>query len=529
MMKMRYIILSVTALLLTAILLTACERSGNDLAPYGQQQPDNTLRIVASKQPVTDENGTRATTDLGGTYATTFGNGDEIGIIAVKDGAVLDDCNNLKLTYNATGGKWEGNNIFFLEDATYIAYSPYNASMDGKKSLDEVYNSFVVPTDQSTDKKFASADLLTSTTCTADKAAKTLSIVFEHRMAIIRCEKTYTQKMYAKTEISGYIYEIATSNLQTGTFQINGHTDYYSSGSFYYYIVKPSDKPTLTATYSLKGGAKTCDCSGSVQSLTAGTYKTIRLLKKRNLQIGDYYYKNGSVYPTEAGAPPTTDCVGIIYQTEANPDRISPEEKSQGWSHALVISNDWAFKDQRYTWSTVEEVTSAVGTYMMDTGIADIFGYKQTLALFNLGQTNGNYAGWKNRLISPEGEMVGRRSPWYVPGMGQWADVLDNLTTASNKNLKDRCSEFEDKIKTSGGTFFGNGANLNQYYYDVYASSQYNAQSVNGPSLGYENYNYGGMAIYWFTVIKNGGPYKCKAPNYPYNFGGAIWVYGCSF
>lgn len=113
----RYILLSVAALLLaaTGTLLTSCDRSEDDITSSGQQQPDNTgngntdndntLRIVAAKQPFADETGTRASTDFGGTYATTFETGDEIGIIAVKDGAVLDDCNNVKLTYNATDSK----------------------------------------------------------------------------------------------------------------------------------------------------------------------------------------------------------------------------------------------------------------------------------------------------------------------------------------------------------------------------------------------------------------------------------------
>lgn len=57
--------------------------------------------------------------------ATTFENGDKIGVYIVKEGGEIVK-KNVTLTYN--GSAWDGT-LYYYEGADYIAYYPYDEAM----------------------------------------------------------------------------------------------------------------------------------------------------------------------------------------------------------------------------------------------------------------------------------------------------------------------------------------------------------------------------------------------------------------
>lgn len=62
--------------------------------------------------------------------------GDQIGLFAVKDGAILDEINNMPFTFN--GSSWSGKPILYddrLAGVTFYAYYPYQPEMTGKTDL----------------------------------------------------------------------------------------------------------------------------------------------------------------------------------------------------------------------------------------------------------------------------------------------------------------------------------------------------------------------------------------------------------
>ena len=82
---------------------------------------------------------------------TQFSAGDAIGIFAVKNNAIADAVNNIKLTYKKTGidtGEWTppaGTSLYWNEGMDYIAYYPYKegVTIDTSKTIDEIMTSLV--------------------------------------------------------------------------------------------------------------------------------------------------------------------------------------------------------------------------------------------------------------------------------------------------------------------------------------------------------------------------------------------------
>lgn len=361
----RYILLPVAILLAVLTLMTACERSGDEPA-LPEQQPDhtdggsagNTLRVIASKQPFANKAGTRVNTDFDDpAYLTTFVDGDRIGITAVKNGAVLSDCNNVPLTYKESARTWEGNDIFYKEGATYIAYYPYRQTvMDGKKSVLEIYNAFTVAGNQSTVQLFYANDLMTSTACTANKTTKTLTITFEHRLAMLEIKPV----LYGRNSSDNWEYPIKNSefdgsalindNTLKSFFQINADAPYRC-------LFKPMTVTSFEFNYKIissKGDLKyiTCTTSGSY-TLTGGQRRRISLFWNRDISVGDYYYSDGSIFPGDMNitSPPGQDdgCIGVVFSVTPTQDDIS--KGIHGYATALSSSQPTSWNEGYYTYS----------------------------------------------------------------------------------------------------------------------------------------------------------------------------------
>lgn len=463
MMKTRYILLSVTALLLavTGILMTSCDRNGDDPVSSGQQQPDNTgdnaLHIVASKQPFMSETGTRAGTDLGGT--TTFENGDEIGVIAVKDGAVVAGCNNVKLTYNSADGTWAGDDIFYDNGATYISYSPYRAVMNGKTSAQDIFDAFVVADVQNTAALFAANDLMIDDSGTADKTTKTLTFTFEHKLALLEIPGECV-RLHARTT-NGKRYPIQQSMLINRLY-INGDLYGIKNALFrlptgtqpYRYLLKPTTWTELGLHYEIQTtpddisyALAAWETTASI-TFVAGERRKIFPTKTRDVALGDLYYADGSIYPRNmviaiSGYPPSDGCIGVVFATGAtginNGDDISYYSGSglTGAIGGYVLALEDALDVMgAQSWSSVFTI---VGT---STSTTDYLGYSNTKKIKGMsGYGESTYpACWAATnfgVAAPSNS-----SGWYLPSAGQWQTILNNkakltssLTTVGGTEL----------------------------------------------------------------------------------------------
>lgn len=444
----------------TGILLTACDRGMDDMPLSGQQQPGNDgsgdgtggLCIVAAKQPFTDETGTRAITDFDGTYTTTFENGDQIGVITVKDGAVLADCNNLKLTYNAAKDQWESDKPVYFEDgATYIAYYPYQSKMDGKKSAQEIYDAFTVSTTQYWEDYFAKNDLMIADNGTVNKTAKTLSFAFEHKMALLEISRAY----YGRTT-DGWAYpfikNIEISSIIIGSVtNIYPFTDEADYSKPYRLYVKPEAGAQVSIRYAYKfltGGNLLSSYTWNAPSgltFVEGQRRKIIPSKTRNLEVGDYYYSDGSIAPARTiaginydGSPlkcPGKDegCIGVVFATadDAIGDAIGQYTGSglTGAIHGYVAALDDAKEGAQMEWGYMLTKTS--------TDDLDFVGYANTKKI----QAASGYddltfpACWYATHYAAS--VPGNTSGWYLPSVGQLQAIYDNLVKGKGTAFSD--------------------------------------------------------------------------------------------
>lgn len=510
-MKLKYIAYTCVCLLLLA---TACSKDDENKIVTA-----DCLRVTAAKTDFTDEHGrTRAVTDEE-PLLTTFETGDAIGITAVdKDGNVLADCNNIKLVYNANTGSWEGEDVYFLAAAKqYFAYSPYSTSMNGKASTDAVYAAFTPGIDQSTKELFAAADLMTSTTCTADKTNKTLNIAFAHRMTMIEVPAR-VETLYAKTDISSFEYPIANHTFKS--LLINGleTMKYYttSSSKTRRYLVAPGTKDIiLSASYQDNLSNTNRSCEGTVDAPTVGgTCIRVYFSKSRNLAIGDAYYEDGSIWPVEFSPslkiPNPDKAIGIVYQTEASPSRISQEEKDLGFGHGYIVGYKYMNQPPIIadTWGEIGILNSAAVKANMTSAKTDINGYVETKtnrALVALKSTK--YKIWQLDSYGPEPLAGVTRSSWYIPAFGQLYDIL--MFLESNWKETDTNLSFDLSQTTSLFTTLSRyeSPGIEAYYFFV-TSTEQSAESTWGFCIYYDVTGWGTSSMAGYAIRKDLGPFS---------------------
>ncbi len=156
---------------------------------------------------ISNEPSTR-TEDTG--FVTTFTQGDQIGLFAVKDGAILDEINNMPFTFN--GSSWSGKPILYddrLVGVNFYAYYPYQSEMTGKTDL--IGDDFFAPlaagweltTEQSDQKAYAKQDLMTSNaTALIGENRKLYSLSFQltHRMSLVVVKLPSTRYIFTDAE-----------------------------------------------------------------------------------------------------------------------------------------------------------------------------------------------------------------------------------------------------------------------------------------------------------------------------------------
>lgn len=234
------------------------------------------------------------------------------------------------------------------------------------------------------------------------------------------------------------------------------------AGYLYVYNIEITHRNEIEVTLAVSAPAWT---EGKGQAVTSSTYYTADELKP-----GDFFYRTADgtgwvvsdgglrmmnhatgekewVTPEQTPADFTDGrvCIGIVFQTE--PKRISALEKAKGWTHGYVMAlTDAAGK---CTWGdkTVDENTEEIGGINYFPNIAtnsdmygDIDGYGKKVyiaeqKLAGVGNADGTLydvfyysemygTGDNGRYAAPANETT---SGWYLPAIGQWWDILENL------------------------------------------------------------------------------------------------------
>lgn len=301
--------------LLLAVLALGCASCSQDEETQVNQQNLVVLNVTdaglvsSESQTRTDDNG----------FVTTFKKDDELGLFAVKGGVIMDEINNMRLTYN--GSSWSGKPILYderLEGVVFYAYYPYQADMTGKTDLqgeDDFFaplvDSWNLTNAQSDQKEYAKQDLMTSgkTELIGENGNYSLSFQLSHRMSLVVVKLPSTHYLFTDAEGTVLPEEtpyIAKPNPASISFEIGEEKilPYYDAAKDEYRLLrKPSSAETITGYYNGK------KCSLVTEGkMEQGKYKRFVVdgghqEKKHHLQVGDFYYADGNIVGAEVASP----------------------------------------------------------------------------------------------------------------------------------------------------------------------------------------------------------------------------------
>lgn len=443
-----------------ATAMTGCNQN-NELGTPAPSSEEDVLNVVATANDFVSSDATSRIIETN--YTTTFEAGDNIGVFVVRDGEAL--VSNMKMTLGVDGTTWAGENgakLYYYKDADYIAYSPYTEGLS-VTSEKEIITHFTTKlegtTGQSTLADYQAADLMTASVTAAEVTrGENITFSFAHKMSMIEIKvpiRAYTTTTgdYEYSAPLGLKVKIGDQdNFSLCTFgkETTGDTGSEVTKGIYRCIVAPSETALNVKGEFLDGSVSVYfPATGGNLSVIpeAGKYKGIDVKydygtysAERDLQVGDYYYADGSIYPNELGNVPETGCIGKIFSLST-----TAEDKAHGWENGYVIAlnnvvgtmasavlGKWSSNTSEVAGGDDNVVTA---TSMTDDNKQAVFaaknGYDMTLTLVEKGVTAAILARDYD-CAYPEGT-----SGWFLPAPGQVAEFLNNLSPDVQKESTD--------------------------------------------------------------------------------------------
>lgn len=422
-----------------AAITTGCTQNEELETPTPSNDGD-VLNVVATANDFVSSDPTSRVSEAN--YTTTFEEGDAIGVFVVRDGEAV--VSNMKMTLDTDGTTWAGENgakLYYYKDADYIAYSPYTEGLS-VTSETEIVDYFTTKlegtTGQSTLAEYQAADLMTASVKAADvQRGQDISFSFTHKMSMIeikvpiRAYKTRGENPYEYSAPLGLKVTMAEASAAGKEFSLctfgqktTGEAGSEVTKGIYRCIVAPSET-TLNVEGEFQDGSVPVyfPATGeTVLSVTpeAGKYKGIDVnytyqnyTATRDLQVGDYYYADGSICPGDMENIPSNGCVGVIFSVET-----SATDQSLKWSHGYVIA--------------LKNTNGKVGAYSK-WGAGDLDDNKLTI---NSQLTDMNGLTISNELSESDAVKAAKAytvtipestSGWYLPSAAQLAAFLNNM------------------------------------------------------------------------------------------------------
>jgi hypothetical protein len=369
---------------------------------------------------------------------TVFTQGDAIGILCVRNGAVVSDVNNIKATYD--GSKWvTSSNIPYYSSATYIAYTPYNASLSttGITSASGIVDSFDWPEEKQTYRAaYVACDLMTGTGSIQND---TLTFSLSHAFSMLEIVLPRLTYHFTSRKLPDYSVPLAT--FESGT----GLSMYLDSPNLWRCIVKPGTAIQTTGRYT--------DANGKLRSysyqldegvLKAGEKRRIQVDEEQIINFkpeqGDLFMADGRlVSKSDIKTQDTKDCIGVVFYVNSLTDRIGNQEwatltglGSKPHGYVMALKNATLPTGNIPTWSTQHSLID--GILVAETWQQcddDVEGLQNTLLL---NSANAGTSTTVSSAIQNYNDSVpppSTATQWFLPSTGQWFDLLRKLTTVT--------------------------------------------------------------------------------------------------
>lgn len=405
-----------------------------------------------------------------------FVDNDKIGIFAVKDGVILNDIDNVPFAYKVSDNSWNpvegGKTLYWYSGVSYIAYYPYkeNIAIDPSLSTDDITaslakNEKLQPAkDQSSVQEYAASDLMiaTGTPDTSNPSQIVLNLQFKHQFTLLVVHPQAYIGCYAPKD-AGFVYHQESRILDTDSLaksvSLNGVIPCQVDSMRYCAIVLPQENSKIsgnyTTTHGISNERKKINYSGSSTAFAPGKCYTLKVISpipgrgstERKLYPGDFVFQNETekrieVHPGNS----SLDENGKIYDYQnaigmvitCSPDRMTDSEcNAEGWNHAYVMGLEnlgtalWGVNNQ------MAEDIPAMTLYDKIEDNMNGFSETRQLLLGKAGTSNSyvstTVANYRNKKAVPEGI---KRSPWFLPSIGQWFDMLANIGGKSPRDFR---------------------------------------------------------------------------------------------
>lgn len=534
--------------ILFSILFVLSSCSGEDVFVANGQSPREALVLTVSAGDfVTDGNPATRAVDDGAT--TTFENGDKVGVI------ILDGSNKLlsdNVPYKYNNGTWAFENIdrktqcyYDSKAVTYIVYYPYSTEADNITSEAGLKAKFAPQEDQSSKENYRASDLLVWTS--SDSPLKALNATLTHAYASVSVSPSIKYKL-ANNEYLTYV----SSNISDVDLTINSNGSYKfypaEDGSYRYILPTGSSISNISCLFTFKS-TKYTSAFSTTTSVSANTrYTFVPTVNGGDYgldkaQIGDFYCKSsdgstGYLIPGDIASLTSEQqqaCIGIVYSTDA--ERIGAaatkflSDKSiplHGLVMALTNASDgcrWGndFNDENNNGGTGDPFKE--NTNQLQKQYKNVDGYGETHWIIENYKSNGTtlkdtYTAFyhANFYGTAESSTEKYAAPsnttgWFIPGMGQWWDILSNLgrinldeyknSSSGNASIPDAAPTAVAKIneylqKISHATQFSTGT----YFW---SSSEYNSEGACYVSFN----NLGSLILYYNFKDTSDGRVRC--------------------
>lgn len=442
-----------------ATAMTGCNQN-NELGTPAPSSEEDVLNVVATANDFVSSDATSRIIETN--YTTTFEVGDAIGVFVVRDGEAL--VSNMKMTLGADETTWAGENgakLYYYKDADYIAYSPYTdglSAVSDKEIISHFTTKLEGASGQASLADYRAADLMTASVKAADvKRGQQITFNFAHQMSMIEIKVP----IRAYTTNGGYEYSAPlglkvkigdTEGFSLCTFgkETTDESGNVVTKGIYRCIVAPSETALNVEGEFLDGSAPVYfpATGGEDLSVTpeAGTYKGFDVnytydnytTATRELKVGDYYYADGSIWPKELEGVLETGCVGIIYSTTV-PDDV----EADGYGNAMVLAlHDL---EEKINWANNIASTSLTKQYATtkntyDQVLTDLFADKNGYTYMKEIKSKADFSAENYPAFYNVANSLGgladisalKTSGWYIPTIGQMADIINAFSTLAS-------------------------------------------------------------------------------------------------
>ena len=330
--------------------------------------------------------------------------------------------------------------------------------------------------DRSDAGKYAASDLMIATgspdTGNESTGRKTLNLSFAHQFTLLILEPQIHVTCVEPAD-AGFTYRNQSTTWAPDTkarqVTMNGVKACKMDNGTFRAIIAPQEKGQIQCSYStdnvILNEEKTVTATGSTTAFNAGECHTLKINSLipgpgsliRPLAPGDFVFQGTDgieVYPgdgllTDGKIPEYQQAIGMVITCTA--DKLTdPKCNENNWNHAYVMALD-SIGTGRWGDDNVDE---AIDNFNTEVRVdLNMNGYSETETMLEHHADKENFTTVYTALSilvkyrQKDNIPNNSRSPWFIPSIGQWCDMLKNICGKDPMTFSRTSIAFEEFYK----------------------------------------------------------------------------------